>query len=160
VLFDIYQFTGLRRGDAAVVGKQHVRDGVIHLRTEKTGTVVSIAILPELQETLDAGPLGDMCWFAKLNGGPMKKESVGNFFKDSCRAAGIMDKSGHGVRKAAATEAADNGATHAELNSIFGWEGDQMASLYTKSANRKKLAAGAITKLRRAKAGTSKPSPE
>src|SRR5260221_6719538 len=25
VLFDIYQFTGLRRGDAAVVGKQHVR---------------------------------------------------------------------------------------------------------------------------------------
>jgi hypothetical protein len=36
VLFDIYQFTGLRRGDAAVVGKQHVRDGVISLHTEKT----------------------------------------------------------------------------------------------------------------------------
>jgi hypothetical protein len=65
--------------------------------------------------------------------------------------AGILDKSGHGVRKAAATEAADNGSTHAELNSIFGWEGDQMASLYTKSANRKKLAAGAVEKLQRAK---------
>jgi hypothetical protein len=114
--------TSTSRGDAAVVGKQHVRDGVIHLRTEKTGTIVTIAILPELQETLDAGSLGKMCWFAKLDGAPMTKESVGNFFKDRCVMAGIPNKSGHGVRKAAATEAAANGATHAELNSIFGWK--------------------------------------
>jgi site-specific recombinase XerD len=151
VLFDIYQFTGLRRGDAAVVGEQHVRDGVIHIRTEKTGMIVSVAILPELRTTLDAGPVGDLVWFASLKGRPMTKESVGNFFKEACVKAGILTKSGHGVRKAAATEAAENGATHAELNSIFGWEGDQMASLYTKSANRKKLAAGAMVKLRRAK---------
>jgi Phage integrase family len=160
VLFDIYQFTGLRRGDAAVVGKQHVREGVISLHTEKTGTLVTIPILPELQQTLDAGPLGTMCWFAKLNGGGMTKESVGNFFKDACKAAGVMDKSGHGVRKAAATEAADNEATHAQLNSIFGWKGDQMASLYTESADRKRLAASAIAKLSRTKKGTSKPPPD
>src|SRR6202171_2210876 len=160
VLFYIYQFTGLRRGDAAVVGKQHVRDGVISLHTEKTGTLVTIPILPELQETLAAGPLGDLCWFAKLHGGGMTKESVGNFFKDACKAAGIFTKSGHGVRKAAATEAADNEATHAQLNSIFGWKGDQMASLYTESADRKRLAASAIAKLSRVKKGTSKPPPD
>jgi Phage integrase family len=160
VLFDIYQFTGLRRGDATVVGKQHVRDGVISLHTEKTGMLVTIPILPELQETLDAGPLGELCWFASVKGRPMKKESVGNFFKDRCVAAGIPDKSGHGVRKAAATEAADNEATHAQLNSIFGWKGDQMASLYTESADRKRLAASAIVKLSRTKKGTSKPPPD
>jgi integrase len=160
VLFDIYQFTGLRRGDAAVVGKQHVRNGVISLHTEKTGTLVTIPILPELQQTLGAGPLGDMCWFASLKGAGMTKESVGNFFADACKAAGIYGKSGHGVRKAAATEAADNEATHAQLNSIFGWKGDQMASLYTEAADRKRLAAGAITKLSRAKKGTSKPPPD
>jgi integrase len=158
VLFDIYQYTGLRRGDAAVVGKQHVRDGVIHLHTEKTGALVPIPILPELQETLDAGPLGDLAWFAKLNGAPMTKESVGNFFKEACKRAGIFTKSGHGVRKAAATTMADNGATHAELNSIFGWTGDQMASLYTESADRKRLAAGSIEKM--SKRGTSKPPPD
>jgi integrase len=158
VLFDIYQFTGLRRGDASVVGKQHVRDGVIHLHTEKTGTLVSIPILPELQETLDAGPLGDMCWFATISGRGMTKESVGNFFKEACVKAGILNKSGHGVRKAAATNAADNEATHAQLNSIFGWKGDQMASLYTESADRKRLAAGAIVKL--SKKRTSKPPPD
>jgi integrase len=160
VLFDIYQFTGLRRGDAAVVGKQHVRNGVISLHTEKTGTLVTIPILPELQQTLGAGPLGDICWFASLKGAGMTKESVGNFFADACKAAGIYGKSGHGVRKAAATEAADNEATHAQLNSIFGWKGDQMASLYTEAADRKRLAAGAITKLSRTKKGTSKPPPD
>jgi hypothetical protein len=69
---------------------------------------------------------------------------------DACKAAGIVGKSGHGVRKAAATEAADNEATHAQLNSIFGWKGDKMASLYTESADRKRLVAGAIAKLSRA----------
>ncbi|QWG16541.1 hypothetical protein KMZ68_16190 [Bradyrhizobium sediminis] len=60
-----------------------------------------------------------------------------------------------GLRKAAATEVADKEATHAQLNSIFGWKGDQMASLYTESANRKRLAAGAITKLSRTKKRTA-----
>ncbi len=37
------------------VGKQHVRNGVITIDTEKTGMRVTIPILPELQATLDAG---------------------------------------------------------------------------------------------------------
>jgi integrase len=82
----------------------------------------------------------------------------GNFFKEACVKAGILDKSGHGVRKAAATEAADNGATHAQLNSIFGWKGDKMAYLYTESADRKRLARS--LKLSRSKKGTSKPPPD
>jgi (S)-mandelate dehydrogenase len=40
VMLDVYCYTGLRRGDAARVGKQHVRDGVISMQTEKTGTWV------------------------------------------------------------------------------------------------------------------------
>jgi integrase len=160
VLFDIYQYTGLRRGDASVVGKQHVRKGIVSIRTEKTGALVTIPILPELQKTLDAGPLGQLSWFARLDGKPMVKESVGSFFAEACKMAGIYGKSGHGVRKAAATQAAENEATTAQMNSIFGWEGEQMASLYTKSANRKKLAAGAINKLSRAKIATPKPPPK
>jgi integrase len=160
VLFDIYQFTGLRRGDASDVGKQHVRKGVISIRTEKTGMLVTIPILPELQMTLDAGPLGELSWFARLDGKPMVKESVGNFFAEACKMAGIYGKSGHGVRKAAATQAAENEATTAQMNSIFGWEGDAMASLYTKSANRTKIAAGAISKLSRTETETPKPPPD
>ena len=35
LMFDIFCFTGLRRGAAAVVGRQHVRDGVISIHTER-----------------------------------------------------------------------------------------------------------------------------
>ena len=160
LLFDIYLFTGLRRGDASVIGPGHVVDGVISIETEKGQgrVVVTIPILPELQRSLDATALGSITWFASLTGDPMAKESVGNFFKDCCVAAGIPDKSGHGVRKAAATEAADNEATHAQLNAIFGWTGHQMATLYTESANRKKLGAAAIGKLSRKRNPNSNPA--
>jgi hypothetical protein len=100
-----------------------------------------------------------LSWFARLNGKPMVKESVGNFFADACKMAGIYGKSGHGVRKAAATQAAENEATTAQMNSIFGWEGDAMVSLYMKSANRTKIAAGAIEKVTRTKTATPKPPP-
>jgi integrase len=127
---------------------------VIRLDTEKTKTRVVIPVLRILQETLDAGPVGDLAFITTKEGKPMRKESVGNAFRDACRAAGI-EKSAHGLRKAAATRAAEAGATEAELEAIFGWEGGKMAALYTKSANRKRLASQAMEKLLR----TSIPSP-
>jgi integrase len=154
LMFDIFCFTGLRRGDAAVVGRQHVRNGIISIHTEKTGMLVTIPILAELQKTLDAGPTGDLTFIATVSGRPMTKVGLGNRFREACDAAGVK-KSAHGMRKAAATRAANNGATTAEMNSIFGWEGDAMASLYTKSANRTKLAAGAIDKLARDQNGNT-----
>jgi integrase len=160
VMFDVFLYTGLRRGDAAVVGKQHVRNGVISIETEKTGMWVTIPILPELQATLDAGPTGDLAFIANAsNGNPLTKESLGNLFAEACKAAGVR-KSAHGLRKAAATNAANHGATVAELEAIFGWAGGQMASLYTRSANRRALSAGAMNKLSRTETETSIPAPD
>jgi len=56
-MFDIFVYTGLRRGDAAKLGKQHVKRGLITITTKKTGTRVVIPVLEVLQKTLDAGPL-------------------------------------------------------------------------------------------------------
>jgi integrase len=78
----------------------------------------------------------------------MTPESFSNWFKDACKAAGVPG-SAHGLRKAAATRAANNGATVAQLEAIFGWSNDRMASLYTKTADRTRLAREAIDKLRR-----------
>jgi len=55
--------------------------------------------------------------------------------------------SAHGVRKIAATRAANSGATVAQLEAIFGWSGGTMASLYTREADRKRLAIEAMHKL-------------
>lgn len=151
-------YTGLRRGDAVRIGRQHVRNGVASLRTEKTGTEVHIPILPELDEVLRAGPTGEMAFICGDFGRPLTKESFGNAFREACRAAGIR-KSAHGVRKIGATRAANNGATVAQLEAIFGWVGGRMASHYTQSADRRRLAREAIGKLVNDER-TSIPAPE
>jgi integrase len=95
---------------------------------------------------LKAGPTSELAFICGLNGKPMTKESFGNMFSEACRQAGIK-KSAHGLRKIGATRAANNGATVAQLNALFGWTGTEMASLYTKTADRKRLAQDAITML-------------
>lgn len=156
VAFDVLLYTGLRRGDAAALGRQHVRDGVARIKTQKTGEHVAIPIAPELEATLAAGPTGDLAFIATVAGAPMKKEAFGNFFRDACRAAGIS-KSAHGLRKAAATRAANAGFSEAQLEARFGWRGGRMASLYTKTMDRERLSISAQVKV---KAGTRTPAPE
>jgi integrase len=143
---DLLLYTGFRRGDAVRVGRQHVRQGEIVIKTEKTGTEVTIPILPELQASIDAAPTGDLSYICGERGLPLTKESFGNWFRDACRAAGVK-KSAHGLRKAGATRAANNGATVAQLEAIFGWKGGGMASLYTRAADRARLSRGSISML-------------
>jgi integrase len=141
-------YTGLRRGDAARLGRQHVREGIATLKTEKSGyeVTVTLPILPTLAETLRAGPCGDLTYIAGESGRPLTKESFGNEFKKACRAAGVPG-SAHGVRKIAATRSANAGATVAQLEAIFGWQGGTMAALYTREADRRRLALEAMRTL-------------
>lgn len=147
VWLHVLLYTGLRRGDAVILGRQHVRDGVAMLRTEKTDTEVNIPILPELEETLAIGPTGDMAFIVGVNGLPLTKETFGNMFRAACNAAGVR-KSAHGVRKIGATRAAESGLTVNELEALYGWTGGTMASHYTKTADRKRLALAAAEKIR------------
>ena len=144
--FDLLLYTGLRRGDVAQLGRQHVKDGIITLRTAKTGQVVTLPILAPLAESIAATRTGDLAFVATAAGRPMVKEHFGNWFRDVCNAAGVKG-SAHGLRKLGATRAADNGATEAQLEAIFGWRGGGMAALYTRAANRKKLAIEAMDKM-------------
>jgi integrase len=148
VWLDVLLYTGLRRGDVVRFGRQHVRDGVGSIKTEKSGftVVVTLPILPVLADTLAAGPCGDLTFIAGERGQPLTKESFGNLFRGACKAAGVPG-SAHGVRKIAATRAANAGATVPQLEAIFGWSGGRMASLYTRSADRQRLAVEAMHKL-------------
>jgi integrase len=150
VWFDLLSYTGLRRGDAVRLGRQHVREGEAVITTEKSGCKVEVIIplhlFPAFADTLRAGPTGDLAFICGSNGKPMTKESFGNAFRDACRAAGIK-KSAHGLRKLAATRAADAGATIWQLNAMFGWTGTKMASHYTQAFERKRAAREGFKKL-------------
>jgi integrase len=144
VWLDVLIYTGLRRGDAVRLGRPHIRKGVCTIKTEKTDTVVTLPILPALMMTLDAGPCGELTFIAGEGGRPLTKESFGNLFRKACREAGLQNRSAHGLRKAAATRAAEAGATVAQLNAIFGWKGAKMATLYTEAADRRRLSIDAM----------------
>jgi integrase len=148
VWLDVLAYTGLRRGDVVRVGRPHVRGRVATIKTEKSGFTVTVTlpILPVLATTLAAGPCGDLTFVTGANGKPLTKESFGNAFREACDHAGVPG-SAHGVRKIAATRAAENAATVSELNAIFGWMGTAMALHYTREADRVRLAKEAMHKL-------------
>ncbi len=63
-----------------------------------------------------------------------------------CNTAGVLG-SAHDVRKIAATRAANRGATTEQIKAIFSWTDDAMPSLYTRSADRRRMAIDAMHKL-------------
>jgi integrase len=160
VWLDVLLYTGLRRGDAVRFGRQHVRERIGTIKTEKSGFTVELTlpVLPVLAATLAAGPCGDLTFIGGENGRPLEKESFGNLFRKACRTAGVPG-SAHGVRKIAATRAANAGATVAQLEAIFGWSGGSMASLYTRAADRRRLSLEAMHKLNANVEATSIPAP-
>jgi len=54
-------------------------------------------------------------------GKPFTEAGFTNWFRDRCAEAALPDRSAHGLRKASATRAAENGATTHQLMAIFGW---------------------------------------
>jgi integrase len=154
--FDLLLYTGLRRGDAVRVGRQHVRNNVITLRTEKTGEDVFIEILPPLAASIAATKTGDLAFLVNETGGPWVKESFGNWFRDVCRKAGCPG-SAHGLRKAGATRAAERGATERQLMAIFGWSSGRMAQHNTRKADRQRLAQDAVQFLLRGQEANRSP---
>lgn len=138
--FDLLLYTGLRRGDVVRLGRVHVRNGEFTIRTEKTGIVVVAPVLPQLAASIAASRTGPETFLATERGTPFGKESFGNWFGKACRAAGCPG-SAHGLRKAGARRAAEEGATEAQLNALFGWaDGSRESAVYTRTANRARLA--------------------
>lgn len=143
---DLMLYTGLRRGDAITLGRQHIKDGVIRFRTGKTGTDLDIPVLPPLAKSIEATETGDMVFLVNTRGKPWKNISFGYWFADRCEEAGVPGRA-HGLRKAGATIAANNGATPFELTAMYGWSSTKMAELYTQKADKARLAERAANKL-------------
>jgi integrase len=117
-------YTGLRRGDAVRLGRQHVRNGIAKIKTEKSGGTVQVTlpILLVLQRTLDAGPCGELTFICGERGQRFTKESFGNEFREACKAASVPG-SAHGVRKIAATRGRITARRSRSLRRCLGGQG-------------------------------------
>lgn len=143
---DIMLYTGLRLSDAISLGPQHIKNGVITIKTKKTGVELTIPVLPPLAESIAATKVDGLLFLPAPRGGKRNNITASVWFAGEAKKAGIPG-SAHGLRKAGATIAAENGATAYELMAMYGWSSPQMAEVYTKKANRTKLAEQAANKL-------------
>jgi integrase len=158
----LLMYTGVRRSDVVLLGRQLIRDGWLKFTPfkgrKRNPVTIDIPVSPELQRVIDASPCGDLTFLVTERGVPFCKEGFGNKFRGWCNQAGLPKRcAAHGVRKAGAVRAAENGATPHQLMATFGWLDASMAELYTKEANRKRLSAGATELLRRSETGTKVP---
>jgi integrase len=144
-------FTGQRRSDITRLGRQHVRNRKITFtqfkgrnRKPRRLVLLVLPVLPALQNIIDASPCGELAFLVNDLGRPFTNAGFGNKFREWCNQAGLRHCTAHGLRKAGATIAANNGATGHQLMAIFGWSTLKMAEAYTRAADQERLAQAAM----------------
>ncbi|WP_159096969.1 tyrosine-type recombinase/integrase [Pseudovibrio sp. Alg231-02] len=149
----IFRYTGLRISDVARLGKQHLyttktEDGPqlrFKIRPQKTSKLqaqpveVDMPVLPPLAEALARIDHDHLTFLVTHTGKSYSVKGLGNRMRSWFDTAGLPHCSAHGIRKAGAVIAAENGATANQLMSMFGWTKLDQAELYTKKAQRKAL---------------------
>ncbi len=139
-------YTAQRRSDVIRLGRQHVREGVIHIRQQKTGRALSIPVHPELQRILDATPATDQLTFLTTRRGrPFAPSDFSHWFKDRCREAGLPEEASvHGLRKSAARRLAEAGCSANVIASITGHRSLKEVERYTRAADQERMARAGI----------------
>jgi integrase len=153
--------TTSRRADVTKIGPQHERPktlkaryGSLDLRHTKNSQDAFIPITLELREAIDACPTKHLTYLHTRGGAPRSAKALGGDFREWCDAAGLPKRCTiHGLRKGGARRLAEAGASAHEIMSVTGHRTLSQVQHYTEAANRQKMAAAAITKLRRKQKG-------
>lgn len=132
---DILKHTGVRVSDLRLLGRQHVKNGLISFVTVKTKMLCELPV-----NNLDL-PKDRMTFVLTEEGAAFASDKaisarVAKWF----RQAGVCDVTAHGVRKWRATKMAEGGATEYQLMAWFGWKDPKEARPYVQAANRRRLA--------------------
>ncbi|WP_431280943.1 tyrosine-type recombinase/integrase [Humitalea sp. 24SJ18S-53] len=141
-------YTGQRSGDVIRMGPQHIRDGAIMVRQQKTGKELAVPMHAELREALAAHPAGHLAFLVTHTGSPFASQTAFyNWFTRTSTAAGVAAPP-HGLRKATCCRLAEAGCTPHEIASITG-QSLKMVEHYTREVNQRRIATRTITRLGR-----------
>lgn len=140
-------FTAQRRGDVIRMGRQHIRDGVLTLRQQKTGTALTIPVHLDLQKIIDATPIGHLTLLTTRFGRSYRDNNFSDQFRAWCDDADLPHHCVfHGLRKAAARRLAEAGCTAHEIAAMTGHNSLREVERYTKAADQVRLARSALAK--------------
>ena len=82
-------YTAQRRADVIRMGRQHVREGVIYTRQQKTGATLAIPVCPELAAILDATPSDHLTFLTTDRGRVFLPDGFSRWFRRCCDEAGL-----------------------------------------------------------------------
>ena len=138
-------YTAQRRSDIVRLGRQHVRDGVLHLRQQKTAAVLVIPLHPELAAMLHATPSEHLTFLTQKNGRPLSPAGFAHWFREMCHEAGLpAGTSAHGLRKAACRRLAEAGCSASVIQAISGHASLREVQRYVEAADQARLARSGI----------------
>ncbi|WP_244479404.1 tyrosine-type recombinase/integrase [Rhizobium sp. Leaf384] len=145
----LMMFAGFRVSDLALIGPQHRRGDTLKLRLFKnrnrTPVDIEIAIHPILEAVLAMHPVTGMTYLQTEFGKAFSVKGLGNRVADWFRQAGLPHCTAHSVRKGLATDQAHNSATDTQLEAMFGWRDGKTSKIYTRNADRARLARQAVS---------------
>ena len=126
------------------MGRQHIRDGAIHVRQQKTGIELTIPIHATLAAIIAGTPADHLTLLTTQTSRPFSAAGFGNWFRDRCNEAGLAHCSAHGLRKAVARRLAEAGCTMHEIAAITGHASLSEVQRYTKAVGQARLARAAM----------------
>jgi hypothetical protein len=129
------------------MGRQHIRNGLLHVTQRKTGKVLAIPIHPDLQAVLATVPATQMTFLMTLRGKRFDPHAFTAWFAEACDKAAMSSAcTFHGLRKAACRRLAEAGCTVHEIAAISGHASLHEVERYTKAADQAKLARAAMAR--------------
>jgi integrase len=149
----LFMFTACRISDVIVLGRgnEFERDGVRGLgwQPRKSGSAfVEIPILPPLYKATRVATVQGPAYLLTEYGKAFKSpDALGQRLKKWCRAAGLNNRSSHGIRKAAGHLLAQEGCSQYQIMSIHGHTQAKTSEVYTKGVERWKMAVDAMQTL-------------
>ena len=145
----LFLYTGQRRSDIVQMGRQHIRDGILHLRQQKTGAPLAIPVHPALQAVLDATASEHLTFLTTRGGSPFTPAGFTNWFREVCNEAGLPKGiSAHGLRKAACRRLAEAGCSANVIAAISGHRSLNEVQRYTAAADQLRMARAGIEAMR------------
>jgi integrase len=140
-------YTAQRRSDVVKMGRQHIRDGVLTVKQQKTGKPLAIPVHPHLQTVLDATPSEHLTFLVTATGKPYGGNAFTEQFRNWTDAAGLPKRCKvHGLRKAACRRLAEAGCSGNEIMAISGHVTMKELVRYTAAADQARLARNALAK--------------
>src|SRR6202022_4595375 len=89
--FALLLYTAQRRGDVVHMGRQHIRDGALQVRQQKTSAALVIPLHSNLRAILDATSPDNMTFLMTREGKPFTAAGFTNWFRECCNEAGLRN---------------------------------------------------------------------